>query len=362
MTGNSKNTHSKMPPKMVKRKWKTRKGWRYAYYYEYPRDAFGKRNLVPLGTDFSNAKLKWGEIEGVKVNKYVEHTLGAIYNEYIAWAENLSISKLSPRTIKDRKNYWKQLEPVFGNINMDSFKPLWCVKYFEQRSSQISAKKELKFLSVLFNWALGRELCSAGNPYIPISHQLKVKENRDILITLAEFKAVKSKAVPFVQDLMDLMYMAGTRPEEALYIKFSDIQGDELAYEMRKVKRSDQRRKIKRVRISPSLKKLIDRRRTLLHSQKVTLIDPPLLFDDKGKPLTLGGSVKNYWKQARDAAEMPRRYQLKDIRPYAATEHFKKAGMESTRKFLGHNTEAQTLKYIRDYLGEETESHDSLEG
>jgi len=354
--------HPKMPPRMVKRQWKTKKGSRYAYYYEHPRDAVGKRNLEPLGTDFAQAKLKWGEIEGVKVNKYMADTLGAIYSKYIEWAEDTSKSGLSPRTIKDRKNYWKQLEPVFGKFEMNSFRPVWCVKYFEQRSSQIGAKKELKFLSVLFNWALARELCTAANPYTSIANQLKVRENRDILITTAEFTAVRDKAISFIQDLMDLMYMAGTRPEEALYIKFSDIQGDELIYEMKKLRRSDKRRQMKRIKISPGLKKLIQRRKELLHSQKITSIDPHLLFDNQGKPLTLNGSVKKYWKEARDATELSRRYQLKDIRPYAATEHFKKKGMESTRKFLGHSTEAQTKRYIRDYLGEETESHDILDG
>jgi len=346
---------------MVKRQWSTKKGIRYAYYYEHPRDGLGKRTLEPLGTDFARAKLKWGEIEGHKTDKYMGDTVGGVYQKYIKWAENTDISQLSLRTIKDRKNYWKKLEPVFASTEMNKFKSSWLIEYFENRTSQISAKKELKFLSVLFNWAKSRDLCTIANPYNPVSKALKVRENRDILITTAEFNAFRNKASLFIQDLMDLMYLAGTRPEEALYIKFSDVQGDELVYEVSKRRRGDQRRVLKRVKISPALKKLIQRRKRLLKTHGVMMIDPPLLFDEKGQPLTLNGSVKYWWKKARDAAKLRRRFQLKDIRPFAATERFKKEGMESARRFLGHNTEAQTRKYIRDYLGEETISHDGLE-
>lgn len=352
--------HAKMPPRMVKRQWSNKKGSHYAYYYEHPRDETGKRILEPLGTDFSIAKRKWGEIEAIQLEEHTGDTLGAVYEKYMKWAENTQLSQLSPRTIKDRKYYWKQLEPVFATTEMNAFKSSWCLKYFENRSSQISAKKELKFLSIIFNWATARDLCNVANPVTPISRQLRVSENRDILITADEFTAVQDKAVPFIQDLMDLMFMAGTRPDEAIYIKFSDIKADELVYEIKKTSKRSKRRQIKRVKIGKDLRKLIDRRRKLLQSQNIMLIDPPLLFDEKGNRLTLGGSVRNWWKKARDAAQLSRRYQLKDIRPYAATERFKKEGMEATRRLLGHSTESQTRTYIREYLGEETESHDSV--
>lgn len=108
------------------------------------------------------------------------------------------------------------------------------------------------------------------------------------------------------------------------------------------------------------LRKLIIKRKKLLKSAKVTMINPPILFDDKGQKLTLNGTIKYWFGKARDDAALERRWQLKDIRPYAATERYRKEGIEATRKFLGHSTEAQTRSYIRDYLGEETESHEML--
>lgn len=352
MTPKPKTKHPELPPRMVKRQWKTKKGAKTAYYYEHPRDENGKRQLESLGTDFAIAKQLWGKIEGVKVEKYAGNTLGAIYNKYMKWAEKTQLSNLSPRTILDRKNYWKHLEPVFAHLDIDAFQPEWFLAYFEQRSSQVGAKKEIKFMSVLFNWAKLRGLCKIENPITGTTRQYKVKEHRDILISQTEYKAVKAKAVSFIQDLMDLLYMAGTRPEEAINFKFSHDKGDELVYRMSKT------RKIKRVQIGSDMRKLINKRKRLMKACKVMMVDPPILFDESGKKLTLNGNIKYWWGKARDDAGVGRSWQLKDIRPFAATERYKQEGIEATRRFLGHSTEAQTRSYIRDYLGEETQSHE----
>ncbi len=352
MSPKPKTKHRDLPPRMVRRQWKTRKGMNTAYYYEHPRDENGKRVLESLGTDLAKAKEKWGQIEGVQIDSYVDSSLGDIYQRYMKWAGNKKVSGLSDRTLKDRENYWNHLKPVFAHINIDTFKPEWLLKYFETRSSQIGAKKEIKFISVLFNWAKLRGLCRIENPVTGITKQLKVQEHRDILITRQEYKAVHSKAQPFIQDLMDLLYLTGARPQEAIEMKFSDEKAGELIYRMGKTKR------IKRVAIGKDLRALINKRKKLKQQNKVMLIDPPLLFDDEGQPLRLTANVRYWWKQARDNAKNTRRYQLKDIRPFAATERYKQEGIEATRRFLGHSTEAQTRTYIRDYLGEETQSHE----
>lgn len=352
MTPKPKTKHRELPPRMMKRQWKTRKGISSAYYYEHPRDENGKRVLEPLGTDLAKAKEKWGQIEGVKIDSYVDKSIGYIYQRYMKWACNKKVSGLSDRTLKDRENYWRHLEPVFAHLGMDDFKPEWLLTYFENRSSQVGAKKEIKFISVMFNWAKLRGKCLIENPTTGIMRQLKVKENRDILITQEEYKAVHDAAAPFIKDLMDLFYMAGTRPEEVISFRFSHDKGDELVYIMNKTDR------IKRVTIGKDMRQLINKRKALLKKYKVTMIDPTILFDDKGRPLTLNGTIKYWFTKAREKANTTRWWQLKDIRPYAATQRYRKEGVEATRRFLGHSTEAQTRTYIRDYLGEETQSHE----
>ena len=355
-----KTIHPELPPRMVKRQWKTSKGViKASYYYEYPRDEFGKRILESLGTDFSKAKQHWGEIEGIKVEAFNSHSLGDIYTQYMRWANNLEVSGLAIRTIKDRTNYWTQLKPVFGHINIDQFQTSWFHDYFEKRTSKAGAKKEVKFLSVIFNWAKARDKCKIENPVTGTTRQMKVPESRDILITADEFNLVYECANDMIKDLMDFMYIICSRPEEALYITFSNITIDnELLYIQEKTGQK------KCLPITGSLSTIIHKRRALLKNSKVMAIDPTLLFDDKGNALSQVGNVRYQFKKARDAADKKaielgikhRRFQLKDIRPYSATNNFKQNGMESTRKLLGHSTENQTREYIRDYLGEQTEA------
>jgi integrase len=48
-------------------------------------------------------------------------------------------------------------------------------------------------------------------------------------------------------------------------------------------------------------------------------------------------------------------FQFRDLRPKAATDKERSAGMAETRRFLGHTTERQTADYVRDKIGELTD-------
>jgi hypothetical protein len=125
------------------------------FFYEHPRNSSGKQKLTSLGQDLLKAKMKWAELErasneaaGITVE---ERSLSAIYAKYLSWAQNREQSGLSLRTLQDREKYWKKLAPVFEAVPIDGFKPEYMVRYFDNRSSKVSAKKEIKFLSVIFN-------------------------------------------------------------------------------------------------------------------------------------------------------------------------------------------------------------------
>lgn len=355
MSPKPKTQHPELPPRMVPRSWETKKGVNRAYYYEHPRDEAGKRKLEPLGTDFAKAKQKWGEIEGVKVEVPEAGTLEEIYQKYIRWAEKRDVSKLSFRTIKDRKSYWNRLGPVYGHIPINKFKASWFHDYFEKRSSKVGAKKEIKFISTMFTWAISRGYCDIANPLIGQTRLMKTDEYRKILITDHEFNTVSSCAAQALQDLMETLYTTGTRPTEAISLKLSEFnKHNELLYSQGKTAVK------KRLTVNSQFKKLVARRRSMVSKAKVMLIDPPLLFTDEGEKLKLGGNVRKAFKEARDEAQKIdpaiRRFQLRDIRPHAATEVYRRHGLEETRKFLGHTTTAQTVKYIRQYLGELSET------
>ena len=108
--------------------------------------------------------------------------LDAVYSKYMEWVSNRNESGLSIRALTDRARYWKFLSPVYGQILSNAILPEHLLPYFHKRASKVSAKKELKFLSVIFNWARSRGCMKVPNPCAGLFVQMKFKESRDIYV------------------------------------------------------------------------------------------------------------------------------------------------------------------------------------
>jgi hypothetical protein len=56
--------HYDLPPRMVRRLWRDRRGRVHqAYYYQHPKDQSGSRKVTALGTDLVRAKIEWAKLE-----------------------------------------------------------------------------------------------------------------------------------------------------------------------------------------------------------------------------------------------------------------------------------------------------------
>lgn len=371
--------HPKLPPRMVPRSWKDRRGIVHtAYYYEQPRDADGKRNLTPLGVDLVKAKIEWARLDQATYQKAEltpdDFSVAAIYERYMKWARVPANSYLAPRTISDREKYWEQLKGPFGGSHIDAPLPHHIVGYFDARSSKSSAKKELKFFSVLCSWARSRGWMTAPNPCFGTIRLLKVDEGRDVYVSDALYWFVYAFCDRLVRECLDLALLCGLRPSEALRLQWSDVRkvkdgAEELWIKLPKTTRSGV--KIKRVRIDGELKAFMDRIRT---EHKV--LGKTILCDERGQSLVLQGKFRYRFDQARDAAGMRLkqltaelgedsmrelglewiRFQFRDMRPKAATDNERIHGMDATRRLLGHTTEKQTADYVRGLVGELVDS------
>ena len=118
----------------------------------------------------------------------------------------------------------EEIEPVFGAMGMDDFKPEYFMRYFDERSSKSSAKKDIKFLSVIFNWARARGFMCIANPLTGITRQMKVKEGRDFYVTDEMFALVYDCASPVTQDAIDLAYLTGQRPADVLRMRWDQVR------------------------------------------------------------------------------------------------------------------------------------------
>lgn len=347
---------TKHPPGLKPQRWKTAKGKiREAYYYRSPRSS--GRKLIPLGTDYQAALRKWAELHGAEVAPARAGTVGELYTKYMKWAENRSISKLSPRTISDRENYWGKagsgkLKDTFEPVPIDTLKPEWMLQYFEARSSQVSAKKELKFLSVMCNWAKARGLMVAPNPTNDIMRLLSVDEKRDIYVEDIWYQLTWKHGDQLVKDAMDFTYICGNRPNESERAQRGDIQNEVL--ELRLAKTEKKGNKSKRLPVEGELKEYVQRQR----NRPVSSIY--LVSDEDGQRLRVSGSrFRKRFGEARDKAAKEaekmgvpfKRFYLMDIRAKAATDTAEKHGLEAARKLLGHTTQKQTADYIRSIQG-----------
>jgi len=347
----------KNPPHFVERRWRSRKGDRAAYYYQHPRDPdTGKRHLEPLGTDRRAALEKWAAIEGERLEPAPCGTLEAVHREYMAWAEKPSLSHLSPRTIRDRTAYWRALGPVFAHMPVDDIAPEHLLEYFERRSSQVSAKKEIKYLSVLFNWARARGKMRASNPALGVTRQMQVDERRRHYIDDRSYRALWENADQVVRDMMEFTYLCGNRPAESVNAKWADVHDGTLTLHLAKTEKSGER--LKRLPVEGSLSRLLAR------LQSRTVLSTTILCDERGQSLRLTGQLRYRFLQARQAAgktEGFTPFRLQDIRAKAATDTAIAHGIEAARLLLGHTTQKQTADYIRPLMGQIADRSPDLE-
>lgn len=334
---------------MIMRTYKNQHGdlW-VGYYYEHPRDAAGKRKVVSLGSDLAAAKKKWADIEGAPP-PIDSDTVEGVWEAYIKWAETSPDSDLSARTIRDRRAYWRELKPVFGETPIDALLPGHIQPYFEARSSKVSAKKELKFLGTMCNWARARGKMTTPNPTTGLMRGLKIDESRNVYVEDADLERVYRHAGEIVRDCLDLAYMTGQRPTDVRQLKWDQIVDGKLEFRQNKTGAK------MRIAIVGELKEMIDRARE--RAATVKRRPTTILFDPDGMPLNEFGHFRNQFNKARDAAEKEAtelkvpffRFQFRDLRPKSATDL---ESVSEARKLLGHTTERMTAAYIRERRGD----------
>lgn len=346
--------HRGLPPRMVPRRYVNKQGDEWiGYYYEHRRDVYGKRRLEPLGSDLILAKQAWARIEGQPL-KADSSTVEGVYVRYMEWAENRAKSGLSLRTLRDRRGYWEKLKGAFGLMPIDTLLPKDMMPYLNRRSSKVSAKKELKFLSVLCNWARFHGYMSVPNPLAGVLRQIKVDESRDHYVEDDDLALVYQHAAPVVQDYILLMYLSGQRPGDVRQWKWSDIRqervrpkkkGPPIAVKVLEFAQGKTGKKM-RIVIAGEIAEVVARCEARQPKGATILVDP------HGNPLNQFGYLRRQFDQARQAAAEKAKeqgiafdpFQLRDMRPKAATDL---DDIRRAQKLLGHTTQRMTAQYIR---------------
>jgi integrase len=190
--------------------------------------------------------------------------------------------------------------------------------------------RKLSFLRVVFRYAVEWQLVDS-NPCIGIKRHDEAKRER--YLTDTEFFAIRDKAGPRLQVILDLLYCTGQRITDVLHIRRSDITERGILFKQQK---TDAKLCVLWV---PELRAAVERAKGLYGN--VTALT--LLHGRKGKPPEYRTVLKQ-WHDARIAAGVEDATPH-DMRAKSGTDT--KHQGHNAQALLGHTSAAMTERYIR---------------
>lgn len=343
-----KSTARDLPPRMLRRTKRLKNGELWVAYYYNGRDELGNRKEIPLGTDLTEAKRKWAELE-CKPTPQEIGIMRPIFDRYI---KEVMPTK-APRTQKDNLYIIGELRRVFDDAPIDAITPQHIAQYRDKRTAKVRANREISLLSHIFNLAREWGYTAKENPCKGVR---KNKETpRDYYADDQVWKAVYAHASEELQDAMDIAYLTGQRPADVLKMRLTDISDGALSVRQNKTS------KLLRILINDEtgqrteLGRVIDK----IQSRSKQVKSLYLVATDTGAPLnkwTLRVRFETACTTAADAAtatgndalaERIKQFQFRDIRAKAASEQ----DLESAQKLLGH-TKSQITETVYRRVGE----------
>lgn len=308
------------------------------YYYECQRDENGKKKLIPLGKNLNEAKRKWAEIEGRP--SIAQNSIEAVHGKYREWAKDKKESGLSDITLKNYAAMWKMLSPVFGRMDINAIKPAHLLRYHHERSSKISGKMEIRYLSMLFDWARLRGYMTTPNPVTGLTRQLSGNSRRNIYVRDQDYELVMQFADRPLQDAMRLAYLTGQRPSDTLNMCWTDIKDNVLTIVQHKTGQTV------RIAVTGELEQVIN------NIRQRTIVGKTLVCNRNGQPIRIN-TLQTKFARARNLAILYAEKHNLDFQPFQFRDLRAKAASDSdthsdAQKLLGHKQSSTTAIYRRD--------------
>lgn len=323
-----------LPPGMRKRV----RGSKIYYFY----DAGGKpRKETSLGGDFIVALRKYTEINTVDAPKRE-----ILFSDVIAKYRAESLGKLSVNTIRIQQSDIKHVESSFKDAPLEQIKPSHIAKFLlKHQDKPTTANRCKRLFSTMWNQARGWGYTELPNPCEGIKgHKLG---KREVYVTDDVLAAVWLHGSVPLRDALDLAYLTGQRPADALDMTEHDIVDGHLIVTQYKTKQP------LRITLTGELGLLIER----IHARKAThkIVTAALLVNMHGKRLTKA-VLRNHFEEARATAaektpalaEAIKAFWFYDLRAKAADDTSDERGDQAASDLLGHDSVSTTRRhYLR---------------
>lgn len=235
-------------------------------------------------------------------------------------------------TVNQYKVAARRLQDILAEFSPDQVTPRHIAQIRKSFSDRYAvANRTITVLRLVFDYALEEQMVEA-NPCVGIKRIAQRTRTRRILPK--EYQAIKAKATPLLQVVMDLCYLTGQRIGDVLKIKRADLSEDGIYIEQQKTKA----RLV--VAWTPELRSVVEQAKAL-HGAVATLY-------------LLKGVRKNaptyhmIWKQWTSACKLAcvNDANIHDLRAMAGTEA--QAQGHDPQALLGHTDRKMTKRYLRD--------------
>ncbi|MGE5650909.1 MAG: tyrosine-type recombinase/integrase [Bacillota bacterium] len=333
--GRKPHKNSNLPPLMRRR---VQKSGRAFYYYDTGEKP---RREIPLGDDYIAALRKYTELHKIDAPKQ-EATFGDVMKRYKAEV----IPTKERNTIHVQMSDIKHLERYFSTAPLAGVKPMHIHLFLDKmKDKPTTANRCKRLFSVMWNQARAWGYTDAANPCTGIKgHKLG---KREVYISDEVFRAVWDSASEPLRDAMDIAYLTGQRPADALKMSEHDIKDGHL-----EVKQGKTKAKL-RIAIAGQLSTTLERIRTRKNGLKVHAT--ALLVNEAGRPMT-GPALRYQFDHARDRAtekhpelaDSIKAFRFYDLRAKAADDTADHRGEAAASALLGHESARTTQRhYLR---------------
>lgn len=333
--GRKPTVNLNLPPHMRRRQW----GGKIYYYLRSMTD--GKRKEIPLGSDFILALRKYTELVVIDVPRHGV-TFSDVEKRYLAEV----VPKLAKNTAKIYRSDIRHLFEAFKDAPLDQIKPMNIRMFLDDRAAiPTTANRCKRLFSTMWNHARGWGYTDVPNPCEGIKgHSL---DKRMLYVTDAMYNAVYAQGSVPLRDAMDLAYLTGQRPADALRMSEQDIIDGYLIVKQAKTKQP------LRISIAGKLAELLARIRARKATHKIVMAG--LLTNINGKRLT-PAVLRNHFDEARkkaavlypEMADAIMSFRFYDLRAKAADDTSDLRGEQAASDLLGHgNVKTTQRHYLR---------------
>lgn len=323
-----------LPPNMRKR---VRANGHVYYYFD---TGAKPRKEILLGTDFILALRKYAELN------VPSHIKEILFGQVIWRYQEEELPKLAKNSIRTQRSDLKHLAAYFKDAPLDQVRPMHIKQFLtKHKDKPTTANRCKRIFSVIWNHARGWGYTDLPNPCAGV--KVHPMSKRTVYITDDVFAAVFAHASIPLRDAMELAYLTGQRPADALEMTEHDIVEGHLIITQEKTKQP------LRIIISGKLADLIER----IHVRKSTYktVSDALLINLQGKRLTQS-VLRNNFEVARNLAALAapemadaiKAFWFYDLRAKAADDTSDERGDQAASDLLGHESVRTTQKhYLR---------------